>query len=48
MPEGPVIHVIDDEAPLRRSVVFLLESAGWPAVEHASAESFLRAQPALP
>jgi two-component system, LuxR family, response regulator FixJ len=44
----PIIHVIDDEAPLRRSLIFLLESAGWVAVGHASAESFLDAMPALP
>jgi len=44
----PVIHVIDDEAPLRRSLVFLLESAGWLATEHESAEAFLAANPPLP
>lgn len=44
----PVIHIIDDEAPLRRSLIFLLESAGWSAVGHDSAESFLGAAPALP
>jgi FixJ family two-component response regulator len=45
-PAEPVIHVIDDEAPLRRSLIFLLESAGWTAVGHESAESFLAAAPA--
>ncbi len=44
----PVIHVIDDEAPFRRSLIFLLESAGWTAVGHDSAESFLGADPAIP
>lgn len=44
----PVIHVIDDEAPFRRSLVFLLESSGWTACEHESAECFLAALPALP
>lgn len=44
----PVIHVIDDEAPFRRSLLFLLESAGWEAVGHESAEAFLEAAPALP
>lgn len=44
----PVIHVIDDEAPLRRSLIFLLESTGWTAVGHESAESFLDAAPAMP
>ncbi|MCX8017813.1 MAG: response regulator [Rhodocyclaceae bacterium] len=44
----PLIHIIDDEAPFRRSLLFLLESAGWTACEHDSAESFLAAQPLLP
>lgn len=44
----PIIHVIDDETSFRRSLVFLLESAGWTACEHASAESFLADLPALP
>lgn len=44
----PIIHVIDDDAPLRRSLLFLLESAGWVAIGHESAESFLRAAPSLP
>jgi FixJ family two-component response regulator len=47
-PAEPVIHVIDDEAPLRRSLIFLLESAGWTAVGHESAESFLAAAPVIP
>ena len=44
----PVIHVVDDEAPFRRSLVFLLESAGWTAIGHESAEAFLEAAPAFP
>lgn len=48
IPAEPIIHVIDDEAPLRRSLIFLLESAGWVTVGHESAESFLDAAPALP
>lgn len=44
----PVIHVIDDETSFRRSLVFLLESAGWTACEHESAESFLADPPTLP
>jgi FixJ family two-component response regulator len=44
----PVIHVIDDEEPFRRSVVFLLESMGWQVVDHASAHAFLSADPPLP
>lgn len=46
--EQPVIHVIDDEAPFRRSLLFLLESMGWQAVGHESAEAFLDAQPPFP
>ncbi len=45
---APVIHVVDDEAPFRRSILFLLESVGWQAVGHESAEAFLQAQPACP
>lgn len=44
----PMIHVIDDEAPFRRSLLFLLESAGWQATGHESAEAFLAAAPAFP
>ncbi|THF63350.1 response regulator transcription factor [Pseudothauera rhizosphaerae] len=35
------IHIVDDDAAFRRSLVFLLESVGWQAVAHASAEDFL-------
>jgi len=38
-----LIHVVDDEASLRRALVFLLESAGWQVAAHDSAESFLAA-----
>ena len=44
----PVIHVVDDEAPFRRSLLFLLESVGWQAVGHESAEAFLDAAPPFP
>jgi len=48
-PDGqPVIYVVDDEAPFRRSLLFLLESMGWDAVGHESAEAFLAAQPPFP
>lgn len=47
-PDTPTIHVIDDETPFRRSLVFLLESAGWLAEEHDSAEAFLAVLPPLP
>ncbi len=46
----PLIHVVDDEAALRRALVFLLESAGWQVVAHESADAFLAAwsEPAQP
>lgn len=44
----PVIHVVDDEAPFRRSLLFLLESMGWQAVGYESAEAFLAAAPSFP
>lgn len=43
-----VVHVVDDEAPFRRSLLFLLETAGWHAIGHESAEAFLEAPPAFP
>ena len=47
-PDGqPVIHVVDDEAPFRRSLLFLLESMGWQALGYESAEAFLDADPAF-
>lgn len=48
LPREPVIHVVDDEAAFRRSLIFLLESAGWLVIGHSSAESFLAAAPVLP
>ncbi len=46
----PLIRVVDDEASLRRALVFLLESAGWQVAAYASAEGFLSAwtEPAAP
>lgn len=46
----PLIHVVDDEAALRRALVFLLESAGWQVAAYESAAAFLAAwkQPAPP
>ncbi|MCK0510042.1 response regulator transcription factor [Aromatoleum buckelii] len=38
-----VIHVVDDDAAFRRSLVFLLESVGWGVCAYASAEEFLAA-----
>ena len=46
--ENAVVHVVDDDAPFRRSLVFLLESLGWPVIAHASAGDFLAACPAPP
>lgn len=46
--EMPVIHVVDDEDPFRRSLLFLLESMGWQAVGHVSAEAFLADAPLFP
>lgn len=39
------IHVVDDDAAFRRSLVFLFESVGWEVATHASAEEFLDALP---
>lgn len=49
-PRLPLVHVVDDEASLRRALVFLLESAGWQVAAHDSAEAFLAAwtEPAAP
>ena len=46
--ENSVIHVVDDDASFRRSLVFLLESLGWPVLAHASADDFLTACPTPP
>ncbi len=40
-PEHCVVHVVDDDAGLRRSLRFLLDSVGWAVQLHASAEEFL-------
>ncbi|MDX9701039.1 MAG: response regulator [Rhodocyclaceae bacterium] len=40
-PHAHTLHVVDDDAAFRRSLVFLLESVGWEVVAHASAEDFL-------
>lgn len=42
-PECCLVHVVDDDAGLRRSLRFLLESVGWRVRLHASAEEFLAA-----
>lgn len=40
-PEECVVHVVDDDAGLRRSLRFLLDSVGWSVKLYASAEEFL-------
>jgi len=40
-PEECVVHVVDDDPALRRSLRFLFESVGWQVRLHASAEEFL-------
>lgn len=37
------VHVVDDDASLRRALIFLLESVGWEVIAHDSAEAFLGA-----
>ncbi|HZV55527.1 MAG TPA: response regulator [Rhodocyclaceae bacterium] len=49
MTEPHLIHVVDDDASLRRALAFLLGSAGWNVATHESAEAFLAAwQPPAP
>lgn len=40
-PENCLVHVVDDDAALRRSLRFLLESLDWGVRLHASAEELL-------
>jgi two-component system response regulator FixJ len=42
-PVETVVHVVDDDAAIRHSVVFQLATAGYAARHHASAEAFLGA-----
>lgn len=42
-PDHCVVHVVDDDPALRRSLRFLLESVEWKVQLHASAEEFLEA-----
>jgi FixJ family two-component response regulator len=41
MNETPVVHVIDDDAPMRAALCRLLEAAGFQAREYGSAGEFL-------
>ncbi|MEJ0019764.1 MAG: response regulator FixJ [Acetobacteraceae bacterium] len=43
MAEPLVVHIVDDDAAVRSSLVFLLESAGFTVRDHASAAAFLQA-----
>lgn len=40
-PDQCLVHVVDDDSALRRSLRFLLQSVGWQVQLHASAEEFL-------
>ena len=40
-----VVHVVDDEEPVRKSLAFLLATVGFPVRVHDSATSFLSAGP---
>ena len=40
-----IVHVIEDDAPLRRALAFLLETHGIETQAHATADAFLRAEP---
>ena len=42
------VHVVDDDATLRRSLMFLIESMGWRVQTFDSAENFLQSQPEPP
>lgn len=42
-PDHALIHIVDDDAALRRSLLFLLDSVGWRAQAYASADEFLAA-----
>jgi FixJ family two-component response regulator len=39
--ESPVVHIVDDDADLRQSLVFLLESVGVAALTYPDATTFL-------
>jgi RNA polymerase sigma factor (sigma-70 family) len=41
MTDSTYVHVVDDDASLRRALIFLLESVGWQVIAHESAEAFL-------
>lgn len=43
--DGYVVHIVDDEEPVRKSLAFLLTMTGFTVRVHDSATSFLRAAP---
>ena len=45
MTESQVVHVIDDDADVRQSLAFLLNTAGFAVRVHESAVAFLKALP---
>lgn len=45
MANSDIVHVIDDDAEVRRSLAFLLSAAGLPVRVHESAEAFLASLP---
>ncbi|MEC9247192.1 response regulator FixJ [Nitratireductor rhodophyticola] len=47
MPEDVVIHIVDDEEPVRKSLAFLLTMSGHAARVHSSATEFLKSAPGL-
>ena len=44
MPPDPMVHVVEDDAAMRDSLLLLLHSADIPACGYASAEEFLSSQ----
>ena len=42
-----VVHIVDDEEPVRKSLAFLLTMTGFTVRVHESATSFLRAAPSV-
>jgi len=42
-----VVHIVDDEEPVRKSLAFMLTIAGFPVRLHESAAAFLAAAPGL-
>jgi two-component system response regulator FixJ len=47
MPDGFVVHIVDDDEAVRQSLAFLLSTAGTPVRVYDSATSFLEALPSL-